>query len=175
MSRSEKYLKLSEGFKLGSLGAGRKPVRDVQSLEPLQVQPIKYAPNVTGVTDSGGGSIQIWKENFNPEWDWFFSKDELNGIDLSQPEDIFIYVTYFWDRKNFSTTRKKFMYYYARLTLQIKDQRNRKTSDALFFWTSQPRFEDKKSAVNWMKRNMDHVRQEGLAALLFPGAWERGT
>jgi hypothetical protein len=169
MSRAESFISIFEGFKLGSLGAGKKVSREIISNDKEVISHQKKTLDISPL-----GKIKnsyVWRQNFDPEWISVFPKSSLNNIDLSRLEDVTIYATYSVEKRDFTfKTRKKFPKYIQRLALALVGP-NHEKSDMVAFYSYLHKFEDKQTAFKWMDIKIKQVHQEGLSALLFPNDW----
>jgi hypothetical protein len=147
MSRSDKHIKLYEGFKLGSLGVSRKPKIVDEPKEP-------EGPTVRGFIKQTERSVD-WTETATPE---IIKKVKATK---KLPPDVNARVSMFVVR---TEQEKSFL----RCFITLRDAETDKAlGDGLFELPLGTNMTDE-AAVDWFNRKLPYMKRDGLAAVSFP-------
>jgi hypothetical protein len=153
MGKATNIIDIIEGFKLGSLGAGKKPSREVEPDKP------KREPK-EGIRGFEFGTNRIeWTENLDGAWSHIF-KDRPTWDELSDYEvDFWAYV------------KKENTFYVPTLEIALIDLDKEKRISTVIYKHEFLTMKEDGMAIKWLQGQRSAIKSEGAKALDFPENW----
>jgi hypothetical protein len=169
MSRSETFLHLCEGFKLGSLGATVGGKADLtRSVELSTKESPQGSVFISGFHKedmrkskhkSDTLILYTWNQNVDPSWNKVLKIDSKDYDFLPT-----LHVGVFLQKPNKNG--------WSKVALLIDYKNSKDKTVALFFRPTWTQFAHPDSILEWGKIHEPKMENKGLKALKFPGDWK---
>jgi hypothetical protein len=159
MSRATNFLHVSEGFKLGSLGAGKKKFNDAPEISKSFSG--SKDPNVREV-EFGTNSIE-WDENLSADWSHIFVKRPT----WDKLED---YLVHFWFYMQRLDNEDR---YQPMLEISLIDAQTDKEIEKFKYMNWFLTYKGTELALKWLQDLRPSIKKHGVKVLDFPDNWKK--
>jgi hypothetical protein len=163
MSKADRFLCLLEGFKLGSLGAGKKIPKDTLKANLNNTEEPFKVLDVDGV----GKDYIFWSQTIEKKWlRWFRNWNKWEGKDTIL-QSCYLYFELSSEDKDEGPFRR----WFPRLRGSIRRKDTKLIVGDLEYQYLEAISDTKSEIDNWISKQTTKIKQTGLKALNFPDDW----